>query len=606
MGTNHVFTITVHGVNGLLDAGTFPATATKVSGPGGFPPPNNTATCNYTVPAGGAATASCTVTLTSSTSGQTIVSATSDIHVEAQTITRTTSTSLNSTACAPATCNNAVKNWATARITITPNAANEIGKPHTFTVAVEQDSGSGFVGVSGAHVDFTLTNTPPANAVLDAAASTCDNAGPNTDAQGKCTIVFTSAKPGNVTGHATATITVAGGSVTLATNGVAPNSGDAVKTFVDANIQITPATDINPVGTPHVLTLHVNVNPGTGFVNAPAGTPVSATLTSGPGAITGSPCLTVLATGSCTVTLNSSIAGTSVVTGSVTLTITTPNGNVTLTRTTNGSSDNSVPAQKLWADATVRTDIHNPAHAVITTASAGDVVHDKVFVAKNAATPAAVPAPTGSVVFHRYTSLNCTGTAVDQTVALAADGTAESATFTVVDDMSYKADYSGDVNYPAHSGACEPLSVQTSVCPQCAPPPCPAFPVFPGQGGGGGPCSLNVIGTSIKGNLLEITIQNVSTGPATLSQFGITWPTANGGIKQVSMNGYLYTGPTITGGSAMFTNAMLGANSQFTRTIAVGQSQKLRITFEKTASADTSLYTSVAEFNTGCIINLFP
>ena len=55
-------------------------------------------------------------------------------------------------------------------------------------------------------------------------------------------------------------------------------------------------------------------------------------------------------------------------TGSVTLTITTPNGNVTLTRTTNGTSGNSVPAQKLWADATVRTDIHNPAHAVITTA----------------------------------------------------------------------------------------------------------------------------------------------------------------------------------------------------------------------------------------------
>jgi hypothetical protein len=72
------------------------------------------------------------------------------------------------------------------------------------------------------------------------------------------------------------------------------------------------------------------------------------------------------------------------------------------------------------------------------------------------------------------------------------------------------------------------------------------------------------------------------------------------------MNGYLYSGPTITGGSAMFTDAMLGPNANFTRTIAVGQSQKLRIIFEKTASTDKSLYTSVAEFNTGCIINLFP
>ena len=517
------------------------------------------------------------MTITSAVAGTTVVSATSDIPVSGQTITRTTNTAVNTAAGGSG---NASKSWATARIRIAPDDANAVGDPHTFTVTVEQDTGSGFTGVAGAHVDFTLTNTLGAGAVLNAAASTCDDAGPNTNASGQCTIVFTSPTPGLVTGNATATITVAGGSVTLTTNGVAPNSGPALKRFVDANIQITPALDTNPVGTPHVLTLHVNVNNGTGagFVNAPAGTSVTATLASGPGTITGSPCLTVGATGSCTVTLNSNVAGTSVVNGSVTLTITTPQGNVTLTRTTNGASGNSGPATKLWADAAVRTDIHNAAHAVITTASAGDVVHDKVFVTKAAGTPAAVPAPTGNVTFHRYTSLNCTGAAVDQTVALAADGTAETSTFTVVDDMSYKADYAGDVNYPARSGACEPLSVQTSICPACPPAPCPAFPVFPGQGGGGGPCSFDVLGASIKGNLLEITIQNTSTGPGTLKQFGITWPTANGGIKSVSMNGYLYSGPTLTGGSAMFTDSMLGPNANFTRTIAVGQSQKLRIT----------------------------
>ena len=110
-----------------------------------------------------------------------------------------------------------------------------------------------------------------------------------------------------------------------------------------------------------MLTLHVNVNSGNGagYVNAPAGTSVSASVASGPGTITGSPCLTVGATGSCTVTLNSAVPGTTVINGSVTLTITTPNGNVTLTRTTNGTNGNSVPAQKLWADSAVRTDIHN-------------------------------------------------------------------------------------------------------------------------------------------------------------------------------------------------------------------------------------------------------
>ena len=114
-----------------------------------------------------------------------------------------------------------------------------------------------------------------------------------------------------------------------------------------------------------------------------------------------------------------------------------------------------------------------------------------------------------------------------------------------------------------------------------------------------------MLDVSIKGTLLEITIQNTSTGPAVLSNLGITFPTSNGGLKQVSMDGYLYTGPTITGGSAMFTTAMLGAATRMLRTIAVGQSEKLRFIFEKTASTDKSLYTSVAEFNTGCIINLF-
>jgi hypothetical protein len=64
------------------------------------------------------------------------------------------------------------------------------------------------------------------------------------------------------------------------------------------------------------------------------------------------------------------------------------------------------------------------------------------------------------------------------------------------------------------------------------------------------------------------------------------------------MDGYLYTGPAITGGSAMFTTNMLGSAGM--RDIAVGQSEKLRIIFEKPASTNKALYTSVAEFNSGC------
>ena len=52
--------------------------------------------------------------------------------------------------------------------------------------------------------------------------------------------------------------------------------------MVDANIQITP-NGTNPVGTTHTFTAHVNVNDGTGFANAPAGTHVGFTIDSGPG-----------------------------------------------------------------------------------------------------------------------------------------------------------------------------------------------------------------------------------------------------------------------------------------------------------------------------------
>ena len=114
------------------------------------------------------------MTITSAVSGTTVVSATSDIPVSGLTITRTTNTAVNTAAGGSG---NASKMWATARITITPNDANEIGQPHTFTVTVEQDNGGGFTGIQGAHVDFTLTDTIGAGAVLNAAASTCDNAG---------------------------------------------------------------------------------------------------------------------------------------------------------------------------------------------------------------------------------------------------------------------------------------------------------------------------------------------------------------------------------------------------------------------------------------------
>jgi hypothetical protein len=443
VGDNHVLTCHIN-VNTGGGAGYVAApdgticSVNIASGPGSFVGSSSCATTGGT----------CTVTITSATTGTTTIHATTTLSVGGVSLTRATGDA--HVGDGP----NATKNWAGARISIAPSATNEIGQPHTFTVTVEQDTGSGFVPVpAGTPCNITLTNGGGAVATP---------AGPfnlTTNASGQCSVTFTSNTTGTVTGHASSTLSIGGQSVTVQTNGVAPNSADAVKTFVNAKVAITPATANNPVGTNHVLTLHVDVDPGTGFVNAPAGTSITASIQSGPGSFVGSPtCLTVAATGSCTVTITSATTGTTVVRGTTTVSV----GGVSLTRTTGDAHvGDSADAGKNWADDTVRTDVHNASHNVITSATSGDVVHDKVFVAKAAGTPAAVPNPTGNVVFHRYATLNCSGASTDQTVALAADGTAESAAFTTTtSDISYQAVYSGDANYPGHTGACEPLHVE--------------------------------------------------------------------------------------------------------------------------------------------------
>src|SRR5262249_27026118 len=86
------------------------------------------------------------------------------------------------------------------------------------------------------------------------------------------------------------------------TSGTNGNSGQFVKQCVDANIQISPLTGANEIGSPHLLTGHVNVNDGTGYGNAPDRTQIHLTITNCPGALTASSCTTTGGTGSCSVT----------------------------------------------------------------------------------------------------------------------------------------------------------------------------------------------------------------------------------------------------------------------------------------------------------------
>ena len=161
--------------------------------------------------------------------------------------------------------------------------------------------------------------------------------------------MFTSATAGTVTGHATSTL-VGGrlGAVLGRDRRCRSELADAVKTFVNANIQITPANATNPIGTNHVLTITVNALNGT--IDAGPHT-ATASIVSGPGSFVGSPTCTYTgggATASCTVTITSAVAGTTVVSATSNI----PVNGVTITRTTNtavntaaGGSGN---ANKLW------------------------------------------------------------------------------------------------------------------------------------------------------------------------------------------------------------------------------------------------------------------
>ena len=69
-----------------------------------------------------------------------------------------------------------------------------------------------------------------------------------------------------MTGHASSTLNLGSAQdpITVQTNGQGQNGSDAVKTFVDARIHITP-TATNRVGQPHTFTAFLEKNLGCGL-----------------------------------------------------------------------------------------------------------------------------------------------------------------------------------------------------------------------------------------------------------------------------------------------------------------------------------------------------
>ena len=136
----------------------------------------------------------------------------------------------------------AVKVFVDGRVSISPDDVNGIGESHTFTVTATQKIGDAadFTAATDGHAEVRLTDADGAVNEIDAAASTCDDAGDNLDAAGQCTITFTSNTTGTVTGHARVAmnLTTSEGPITIfrRTDGTGGSTGDAVKEFVDGSL----------------------------------------------------------------------------------------------------------------------------------------------------------------------------------------------------------------------------------------------------------------------------------------------------------------------------------------------------------------------------------
>jgi hypothetical protein len=166
VGLSHIFTahVNVNDGNGFVNTpdGT-QISFTIDSGPGGF------TTANPCTTSGGIG--SCQIMLTSAVTGVTTVSAHVTESVGGVVLTRNTNgVGANS---GPAT-----KTWVNAGISIAPNATNEVGQPHTFTVTLRKDTGTGtFVAAAAEHVDLIRELDPKARATRTTFSGRCELAG---------------------------------------------------------------------------------------------------------------------------------------------------------------------------------------------------------------------------------------------------------------------------------------------------------------------------------------------------------------------------------------------------------------------------------------------
>ena len=280
----------------------------------------------------------CSVSIVSNTTGDNTISATSDVNVDGITITRTTDGTGNNSG--PAN-----KTYADAKISIDPpDATNEVGDEHVVTATVMEDTGSGFVAAAGETVTFSIDS---GDATFVGGIDSCV-----TDGSGQCSVSIVSNTTGDNTISATSDVDVNGITITRTTDGTGNNSGPANKTYADAKISIDPPDATNEVGDEHVVTATVMEDTGSGFVAA-AGETVTFSIDSGDATFVGGidSCVTD-GSGQCSVSIVSNTTGDNTISATSDVDV---NG-ITITRTTDGTGNNSGPANKTYADAKISID----------------------------------------------------------------------------------------------------------------------------------------------------------------------------------------------------------------------------------------------------------
>ena len=246
VGDQHTFTVTANEVFGGSASPSNDAHVDfELTSANGATPIVNTAlsTCDdagVNVNASG----QCTIVFNSATVGTVTGSATASIPVEGQTFVVTTNGLAGNSGTVQ-------KRFVDSRITLSPlTDTNGITENHVVTADVEINlgDGNGWVAAEVGHVDVTTTASGGAVVLPNAAGTTCHVSDPpdaagadNLDANGQCTVAFTSNSSGTVTVHATVNLSVTVGgfteAMTRSTNGSGGNSGDATKDFVDGSLR---------------------------------------------------------------------------------------------------------------------------------------------------------------------------------------------------------------------------------------------------------------------------------------------------------------------------------------------------------------------------------